>query len=295
MLEINKQKWEEWEIEFIFNNYEVMTWKEIAKNLNRTESSVQLKSKRIGIKKLPYFCDKDFFNKINTQEKAYWLGFITADGWVSYGKNNSGELGIELAIKDIEHLKKFNKSINGNYNINVQDNLCVLNNKVNKSCTLRIYSIQLVKDLLQYDITSNKTKNIKFVKLDENLMSHFIRGYFDGDGSIYVSHNKNRYIGMKFTSGCINFIEELRAYLLNQGIKSYIQKYNDIDCYDLMIGGMGNVDKMLNYIYNDANIYLERKIKRTLELYKTFKIEQRLPLHSEMSDFYLNWERKLES
>lgn len=295
MLETNRQQWEEWEIEFILNNYEKMTWKEIASKLNRTESSIQMKSKRLGIKKLPYYCDKNFFNVIDSEEKAYWLGFITADGCVTYGKNNSGELSIELSVKDIEHLKKFNKSINGNYNITIQDKQCKLNGSINTMCKIRIYSIDIVNGLNKHNVTPNKTKNIKLIKLDDNLMPHFIRGFFDGDGSIYIKNKNKEYIGMKFTSGCEDFINELRSYLLKQGIKSYIQKYENIDCYDLMIGGMKNVDNMLNYLYKDANIYLDRKIKKAISLYKRFKIEQRLPRHSEMSDFYFNWERKLES
>ena len=97
---------------------------------------------------------------------------------------------------------------------------------------------------------------------------------------------------MKFTSGCKSFIEDLRQYLFNQGINSYIM-YQESYC-DLIIGGMANVDRLLDYMYTDATVYLDRKLQKAIRLYKKFKIEQRLPRHSEMSGFYKNWERILE-
>ena len=290
---INKKEWTKNEIDFILKNYENMTIKEIAKVLNRSESAVHIKANRLGLKKYPYYCNKDFFNVIDTEEKAYWLGFIVADGYVEKGKNNSAELGIELKLSDIEHLRKFNKSINGNYKISIRERKSPFKeNTIIKMCGLRIYSIQMVNDLCNLGVTPHKSHQIKFVKLREDLIFHFIRGYFDGDGSIYAHDNKKRYIGMKFTSGCESFIEDLRLYLFSKGINSYISKQENY-C-ELLIGGMANVDKLLNYMYKDATIYLDRKLQKSIWLYKKFEIEQRLPRHSEMSDFYFNWERKLE-
>ena len=290
---VNKKAWSKEEIDYILQNYENMSWQEIAKELNRTPNSVQMKVKRLGLKKYPYYCDKDFFHNIDTEEKAYWLGFIVADGWVAYGKDNSGELGIELKLSDIEHLKKFNKSINGNYKINIRERKSPFKEDATiKMCGIRIYSIQIVNDLCNFGVIPHKTHQIKLADLNENLMPHFIRGYFDGDGSIYIRHKKQRQIGMKFTSGCKSFIEDLRQYLFNQGINSYIM-YQESYC-DLIIGGMANVDRLLDYMYTDATVYLDRKLQKAIRLYKEFKIEQRLPRHSEMSGFYKNWERILE-
>ena len=290
---VNKKAWSKEEIDYILQNYENMSWQEIAKELNRTPNSVQMKVKRLGLKKYPYYCDKDFFHNIDTEEKAYWLGFIVADGWVAYGKNNSGELGIELKLSDIEHLKKFNKSINGNYKINIRERKSPFKEDATiKMCGIRIYSIQIVNDLCNFGVIPHKTHQIKLADLNENLMPHFIRGYFDGDGSIYIRHKKQRQIGMKFTSGCKSFIEDLRQCLFNQSINSYIM-YQESYC-DLIIGGMANVDRLLDYMYTDATVYLDRKLQKAIRLYKEFKIEQRLPRHSEMSGFYKNWERILE-
>lgn len=299
--EVNRSYWEEYEINFILENYDKMGWKEIGEVLNRTTNSVQMKAKRLGIKKSPYYCDYDFFENIDTEEKAYWLGFITADGWVSFGKNNSAEVSIQLAIKDYEHLKKINKSLNGNYEINIKEKKSSFNENINKFCLLRIYSIKMATDLLKYNITPNKTYEIQLVELSDELMPHFIRGYFDGDGCVYIHSHQQRNISTKFTCVSELFVEQIRKYLLKHNINTYVvknensNKYQTVPFYDIVVGGMKNVDTFLNYIYKDATIYLDRKLERALYLYKQFEIAKRLPRHSEMSDFYFNWERKLES
>lgn len=296
---VNKKEWSKEEIDYILQNYENMSWQEIAKVLNRTPNSVQMKVKRLGLKKYPYYCDKDFFHNIDTEEKAYWLGFIVADGWVKCYKNNSGELGIELKLSDIEHLRKFNKSINGNYKITTRERKSPFKEGATiQMCGIRVYSIQMVNDLIELGVIPNKSYNTTFPTIPKELISHFIRGYFDGDGSIFLHSKKQQNISLKFTSTCISFLEEIRSILYEQGINSYIvvgrSKYSTTDYYDLVFGGMANVDKMLDYMYKDASIYLDRKIQKAIWLYKQLRIEQRLPLHSEMSGFYTNWERKLE-
>lgn len=93
-----------------------MSTSDIAITLKRTTSAVKIKARKLGLSKYPYTCDYNYFDKIDSEEKAYWLGFIFADGYISVNENsNSGCVGIDLCLSDIDHLKKFNKSINGNY------------------------------------------------------------------------------------------------------------------------------------------------------------------------------------
>lgn len=99
-------KWSEEEIRFLKNNYKEMTYQELADKLHRTKSAVDLKINRLGLKKSKYTYNSNYFNVIDTPEKAYWLGFIAADGCVSINsKTNSGELTIKLQISDNDHLK----------------------------------------------------------------------------------------------------------------------------------------------------------------------------------------------
>lgn len=274
--------WSKDEIEFLKNNYMNMTNKDIASKLNRTKTAIDLKINKLGLKKSKYNYNHNFFDEINMEEKAYWLGFIFADGYIINGvKGNEycNELGIELQASDNEHLRKFNKSLHGNIDIKYRTRQCNLNNKFYKTCFIRLYSKQIVESLIKHGITNNKSLKIEFPMLEDELIRHFVRGFFDGDGCIVKNNHVNgkSYVRCDFTSGSEIFINQLRNILYDKGIKSYIVKDKD-NSYRLIIGGMVNCDNFLNYIYEDSNIYLDRKyIKKNL-LYKELNLEQRLPL-----------------
>lgn len=136
--------WNDYELSFLRNNYSEINLKDLSEHLGRTANAVKLKAERIGLKKYPYTCDYHFFDNIDTEEKAYWLGFLTADGWISKSADsNAGVTGIELQYGDIGHLKKFNQSIGGNYKITDRWRNCLIStnqDKVNHTCVLRIFS-----------------------------------------------------------------------------------------------------------------------------------------------------------
>ena len=129
--------WSEFELNYIRNNYRETDNCELSKILNRTENAIHLQASRMGLKKYPYHCDYHYFDKIDTEEKAYWLGFLTADGWISKNEEtNSAAVGVELQYGDINHLRKFNKSIGGNYQITDRWRTCDISTK-DKEKTVR--------------------------------------------------------------------------------------------------------------------------------------------------------------
>lgn len=271
---VKKDFWSEEEISFIRENVSNYTYKEMARILNRSENSVHLKANKMGVKKTPYHCDYNFFETIDTEEKAYWLGFIYADGWVSVNnETNSGCVGIELQKNDIEHLRKFNKSINGNYKITERSRACNLHGKstICDECQIRIFSIKMADDLIRHGATPAKSFTIEFPEIDNSLVNHFIRGYFDGDGSIFYKTNQsgNKKTGCNFTSASKRFLESLREKLFLNGINSYINKDNRKDnttslTYKLTTAGYDYTEKFLHFIYDGATIFLDRKYKRFL-------------------------------
>lgn len=288
------EAWTNEELEFLKDNYQYKTNKELSILLNRTKPAIDLKINRLGLSKSKYSFNHDYFEEINTPEKAYWLGFIYADGGVS-----DHELSIKLQISDKEHLKKFNKAINGNFQIATFDRVCNLNGKTYGGCQIRVYSTKLVRDLQKLGVYQNKSLTIVFPKINDLLKSHFIRGFFDGDGCLTQSNHNNgkSYIRADFTCGSECFTNQLRAELYSININSYISK-PDGKPFRLMIGGMKNCDVFFNYIYKDADstIYLDRKYKKKNSLYRSLNIEQRLLLRSEMDDNKrLKRERILES
>lgn len=124
----------------------------------------------------------------------------------------------------------------------------------------------MVEDLISLNITPKKTYSKDFPIVRNDLIRHFIRGFFDGDGCIMFYKKRKRY-QCDFCSINKDFMEYLRKILFNNNIKSYIclEKENELttaQCYRLRVGGKENVKRFLDYIYKDSNIYLDRKYKR---------------------------------
>lgn len=280
------RQWTNDEIDFLKENYKTMTYKQLSENLNRTKAAIDLKINRLGLKKDKYTYNHDYFSAIDSEDKAYWLGFILADGSVFRGKNNSCELSIKLNLGDIEHLKKFNKCINGNNEIITFNRKCNLNDKYYDGCQIRLYSKKIVDDLSKFGIVQNKSLIVEMPSnIDERYIRHLVRGIFDGDGCITKNRRdngwtKNNYVKCDFTSGSVIFLNQLREKLYEYGIKSYVMKNHD-EVWKLIIGGMKNCDTFLHFIYDDATIYLDRKFIKKQSLYNELQIEQRLLRQSE--------------
>lgn len=143
-----KQKiWSKSEIDFLTNNYLIMSYPKIAKELNRSLKSVEAKARRLNLSKEKYTYDTTYFECIDNEEKAYWLGFLYADGYVRYdnkietNKPSNYEFGIQLAIKDKNHLKKFNKSLNGNVEVvEIKQKSPFRENVFYDECRIRFYN-----------------------------------------------------------------------------------------------------------------------------------------------------------
>lgn len=263
-----QKQWVKKDIDFIVENFEKMSYSDLSKSLGRTQNSVKMKCKRLGLRReSEYFYDKSFFGEINTEEKAYWLGFIYADGYINYGKKDSKsssyELGIELSIKDIEHLKKFNKSINGNLQIRTRFRDAF--GKTFEICSIRIHCKEMVEDLLKQGICQNKSYlENNLPNLSKDMMIPFLRGYFDGDGCV-CEDKKLKALRFDYCSGLKNILLEVQRYLYeNYDIKSYISEdkpnqYSPNIRYRLNFRGLYNGYNFGNLIYGKSNIYLNRK------------------------------------
>lgn len=272
--------WADDEIDFIKENYMEMKTSDISKTLNRTMSAIELKASRLGLKKYPYTCDYHYFDDINTEEKAYWLGFLTADGWVNKNdKNNAGVTGIELQYGDISHLKKFNKSIGGNYQITDRWRECTLSNdktKKNHMCCIRIFSLTMYNSLVRIGFSNNKSYDFHVPNLPHNLIRHYIRGYFDGDGCLCFT-NKSFNINFTTASKALNddVVNILRSENFNCYEDNYISDFGTL-MYRLDIYRQRDKINFLDWIYGDANIYLDRKYKKYLKVKNKYRDTQSL-------------------
>jgi DNA-binding transcriptional regulator WhiA len=198
--------------------------------------------------------NRRIFENIDNEKKAYWLGFIYADGSVYKSKDNiSHHLTIKLSSKDSNHLHKFKKDFNLPQEIKLR--------KENgfsggfESARIRLVSKDLVNDLICHGCVPNKTFVLQFPKIDKTLFNHFIRGYFDGDGSISIT-NKQKQITIL---GNYDFLFKLQEILIeNCGInKTKLSKREKI--YYLHYGGNLSIKKIGEFLYDDSTTYMGRK------------------------------------
>ena len=272
--------WTDDETNFVKDYYMEMKTSEISKILNRTISAIELKASRMGLKKYPYTCDYHYFDEINTEEKAYWLGFLTADGWISKSKKtNAGVTGIELQYGDIGHLKKFNKSISGNYQITDRWRTCQLSkykDKKNHMCCIRIFSSTMYNSLNKIGFSNDKSYDFYIPDLSPDLIRHYIRGYFDGDGCLCFT-NKN--FSISFITASHSLHNDLVKILKDNSIKVnsriFVNEYGTT-MYRPEIYRLNDKINFLDWIYKDSNIYLDRKYKKYLKVKKYYETTQSL-------------------
>jgi len=215
-----------------------------------------IRSNKINSRK--YTIDHTFFKKIDNEKKAYWLGFIYADGYVSRRKNQKC-LGIALHTKDEKHLRVFKKDINATYKINryITTSFGV------KTTFAKIFitSDQLFDDLVDKGVFEKKTLILKFPKdniVPVELQNHFLRGYFDGDGSF--SKSKDGFYSFKLC-GTKEFLIECQK-ILGVTTKLEKRKKDKKNNWSFAAGGRLQVKRVGNCLYKNSTVHLERKYKR---------------------------------
>lgn len=227
-------------------------------------NNVSVRSNKENSRK--YTLNNNIFNEIDTIEKAYWLGFMYADGYVSIN-NNQKIFGISLSKKDKLHLIKFNNFLDSNYPINTYNGTGYSNG--NEYCRLNITSDTVVKDLIKHGCVEHKTDTLKAPCIDENFVPHFIRGYLDGDGCIthYLMQGYDRYsVKILGTTNILNFINDFLEKNCNFRIKKYFKRKPGQKVSSIEIQGNIRSKIFLDLIYKNSTIYLDRKNNKYLEL-----------------------------
>ncbi len=225
------------------------------------ENNVEIRDNTINSRK--YSHDENYFEIIDNEHKAYWFGFICADGFIESKRTQvSQKVGITLNNIDKGHLEKFKKDINATNPIN--DYIGSGYNPNGVFSKIILTSQKTVDDLKKHGCVEHKSLSLKFPEIREDLIRHFIRGYFDGDGSLNKSRGyKGKYeYAIQFT-GTKEFLEKLME-ILNKNLKLYYHN----NAYELSIGGNNQVKEIANYLYNDSTVYLDRKYEKYLEMLK---------------------------
>lgn len=212
----------------------------------------------------------NFFKEINSQEKAYFLGFLFADG-----TNNikNYHVAIRLSEIDKEILEKFNQLLEYNKPLIYYPDKTWFNKNTNKwihtkpSFGLIICRKKISLNLNRLGMIPNKSAILQFPDyLDEKLYSHFIRGYFDGDGSL--CYKKTKYWQFNIASSKF-FIKKLE-YIFESKSLNYSVNYEKTSI--LTISKKQHIEKILDWVYKDANIYLQRKYNKYIQFKNSYSI-----------------------
>lgn len=233
-----------------------------------------------------YVKNENYFEVINTEQKAYFLGLLFADGTNASDRIDSNgklikrnQIALSLKMDDKHIFDSFLLELESNYRLRVRKN-SLRNENWSDQCMLTITSAKMSEDLSRLGCIPNKTKSLNFPTNDiipKELMHHFIRGYFDGDGCVWIGkrypftfndgaigRRRTRIIhNMKFTFvGLDSFIESVKTNLIDyagfSNVKINYHKRKEKSA-SLEYSGKNNIIKLYNYMYKDATVFLKRK------------------------------------
>lgn len=208
-----------------------------------------------------YSLNESFFESIDTEEKAYWLGFITADGNIT---TSGGAVKIVLQRRDIEHLRKFAMALN--YTGRIIEYEKQNHRKAEQIlpyCRIVITSVRLARDLGVLGVLPNKCHTLKPWSGSDSLMRHYWRGLVDGDGTIV----KNKCNGLWKVSLAGNefVIERFREFVaIHCGSKATPKKYQGVLRFDVC--GRLMPQTVLRLLYENSTVSLDRKMELAQEL-----------------------------
>ena len=242
------------------------------------------------------YCNDNYFNKIDTQNKAYFLGLLYADGCVH---STQPRFLISLQEEDSYILENFKEDLQYNGKLYYRPSK---NIKHKNQVCLEVTSIILKNNLIKLGCIPSKSLSLTFPTEDQvphHLLNHFIRGYFDGDGSVGKSIrniNNRKYTEnfVQFVGSC-SFIEGLSNKL--NFLKSFnISLINSGKNKNLSIKSKFDIISMYEYLYKDKCCFLTRKyqiFKRvTIHLKNKpyFYSNNAISQYNIKKEFIKNWE-----
>jgi intein/homing endonuclease len=218
-----------------------------------------------------HFINDEYFDSINTEEKAYLLGFFIADGNLAL---KGSRFAITVVEQDKNILEAYRENIIPGFEIHTK-NKSTLSIKRQNQCLVRWGSLHMYNTFVnKYNIIPNKTNytdfKFPFEKIPQDLVSHFIRGFFDGDGSVSYfnrsSTRKNLFFNFSFVMNSLEFtnqIGDIFEELFDIKKVIYTHKGKTCDYYTLRFDYSNHRQEAIKYIYNwlykDSTLYLQRK------------------------------------
>jgi transposase len=208
---------------------------------------------------------EDYFDTIDTQGKAYYLGLLFADGCVSIS-DNSSRIEINLQEEDKEILEKFSLTILRENALKFRD----LSKRGKKNqWVLRLNNKKMCKQLEKIGCPPAKSLILFWPQwlINPELQRHFIRGYYDGDGGLKCNEENYHAYTFQITS-TIDFCQNTDK-IINSQLPihfTYDTSNENGITTTIYVSGNRQILTLLDWLYRDATIYMERKYQKYLEL-----------------------------
>ena len=211
-----------------------------------------IKSRTLSEAAMKYTCNDSFFSVIDTEEKAYWLGALYADGNVSKKASKSGQ--IFLTSIDKEWLEKFMSDVNSS-NKPRSETHAKFKSIIWKA---QITSSQMYNDLVNLGCVPVKSHVIRMPDIHKSLIHHFIRGYFDGDGTVGIYKNLRSHewkiLKSGFCSGSREFLQDINRILPTKN-----KSITDRGGVSIIQFSLKDSIVLHDYIYQSYTVFLQRK------------------------------------
>ncbi|EKY27011.1 hypothetical protein [Clostridium celatum] len=218
-----------------------------------------------------YEYNEDYFKCIDSDEKAYWLGFICADGSIVEAKTYL-TLEIGLQLSDREHLVKFLRALSfkeSDIDKKIRVKNIRLKDKTYKSCSIVINSTRMCEDLIKLGVVPRKSLVMKFPnKISKQLIPAFLRGYIDGDGGYNIRYRRDGSKSVRlYIIATEEFLNEFYNFYKRQVSPTKLLSKKGTPVRQLEKGG-SEAEYIIRNIYEGATVYLERKYNKINYLFK---------------------------
>lgn len=208
-----------------------------------------------------YGLDEAFFESVDTEAKSYWLGFITADGCVQAGPVGTAgwqrhAVSVKLKASDAGHLEKMKADMAAE---------CpVIFTAQGPAAGITLCSARLTGSLIRLGVTPRKSLTATPWDGPADLMPHYWRGIFDGDGTIVKHPGRDSKWHLRFL-GTEAVVEAFRAWAAPIS-GSVANKYPKGNIWSWTAGGLASPQAIVREMYGDATVYLDRKHALALQL-----------------------------
>lgn len=228
-----------------------------------------------------YSLNDRYFEQIDSEEKAYWLGFLAADGCV-YQKKGVSQVTLALKGADAGHVAKFAAAIGTDKPVKLSKSK--LKGKTYPRARLAICSKQMTEDLISQGVRPRKSLNAEVWNGPEHLIRHYWRGVVDGDGWVSEIDSSNRgevhAVGLCGSKNMVRAFRDWICVLLDL----HVEPQPKGKIFSVSFGGTFAPQKVARLLYADTTVYLDRKLERASALLAVTFVPSKFAPRTDVTD-----------